>query len=334
MTMPADPAATAPEISVVIPCLNEEENAQGIYDEVRAELATHARSWEIIFIDNGSTDRTRAIMRSICAADPHVRAIFNTRNFGQMRSPTHAIYQAEGEAVIGMCADFQDPPQLLGEFIRQWRDGRQIVLGVRRTEEKAGALLTAVRKAGYRFLARNADYAVIPGATGFGLYDRRVVDTLARWHEPEPFFRGMLVETGFSIGLVPYDRPERRGGQTKNGVFELLDFAVSGLAGSSKSLLRRPIVWSFGFMALGVVLAFAAIGAAIAGWSAWPLAILATQFGLFGFGFLFTGLLGEQVRIIAERTRRVPLVIEQERLNFPPGRSQPVRQPFVVAGDA
>lgn len=322
------------EISVVIPCLNEEANAQAIYEEVRAELVRHARSWEIIFIDNGSSDRTRAIMREICAADPAVRAIFNTRNFGQMRSPTHAIYQAEGAAVIGMCADFQDPPPLLGEFIQQWRDGRHIVLGVRRSEEKAGTLLTAARKAGYGFLARNADYAVIPGATGFGLYDRRVVDTLARWHEPEPFFRGMLVESGFSIGLVPYDRPERRGGETKNGVFELLDFAVSGLAGSSKSLLRRPIVWSFAFMALGLLLALGAFGAAVAGSMAWPWIILATQFGLFGFGFLFTGLLGEQVRIIAERTRRVPLVIEQERLNFSPERAAPVRQPFVLSDDA
>ncbi|WP_298165833.1 glycosyltransferase family 2 protein [Novosphingobium sp.] len=322
------------EVSVVIPCLNEEENVQGIYDEVSAELAQHARSWEILFIDNGSTDRTRELIRAICGADTKVRAIFNTRNFGQMRSPTHAIYQAEGAAVIGMCADFQDPPQLLGEFIRQWRDGRMIVLGVRRSEEKAGALLTAARKAGYGFLARNADYAVIPGATGFGLYDRRVVDTLARWHEPEPFFRGMLVESGFSIGLVPYDRPERRGGQTKNDVFALLDFAVSGLAGSSKALLRRPIVWSFGFMALGLVLAAVAVAAAFTGAAAWPWVILASQFGLFGFGFLFTGLLGEQVRIIAERTRRVPLVIEQERLNFPASRTRPVRQPFVVAEDA
>jgi glycosyltransferase involved in cell wall biosynthesis len=322
------------EISVVIPCLNEEENVRGIYDEVRAELEKHARSWEILFIDNGSSDRTRDLMRAICAADPHVRAIFNTRNFGQMRSPTHAIYQAEGAAVIGMCADFQDPPPLLGEFIRQWREGRMIVLGVRRSEEKAGKLLTAARTAGYGFLARKADYAVIPGATGFGLYDRRVVDTLARWHEPEPFFRGMLVESGFSIGLVPYDRPERRGGETKNDVFALLDFAVSGLAGSSKSLLRRPIVWSFGFMALGLVLALCAVVAAIAGSLVWPWVILASQFGLFGFGFLFTGLLGEQVRIIAERTRRVPLVIEQERLNFPADRTLPVRQPFVVSEDA
>ena len=213
------------EISVIIPCYNEEENAQAIYEAVRKELHQHAGSFELIFIDNGSTDRTREILRSICAADPDVRVIFNTRNFGQMRSPTHAIYQAEGKAVIAMCADFQDPPELIGEFIRRWREGTQIVLGVRRSEP-ASFMLTAARKAGYAFLARNADYAVVPGATGFGLYDRRVVDTLASWHEPEPFFRGMLVESGFSLGLIPYDRPERRAGETKNGVFELLDFAV------------------------------------------------------------------------------------------------------------
>lgn len=309
--------ASAPEISVVIPCLNEEDNARPIYEAVRDELERHASSFEIVFIDNCSTDRTRAILREICVADRRVWAIFNTRNFGQMRSPTHAIYQARGQAVIGMCADFQDPPTLLGEFIRRWRGGAQIVLGVRRSEQ-AGRLLATARAWGYRFLERNADYPVVPGATGFGLYDRLVVDTLARWHEPEPFFRGMLIETGFARELVSYDRPERLHGVTKNGVRELVDFATSGLAGSSKGLLRRPILWSLGFMTIALLLAGAAGLSAGLGGGYWPWLILSVQFGLFATNFLFMGLLGEQIRMIADRTRKVPLVIEQERLNFPP----------------
>ncbi len=321
----------SPEISVVIPCLNEEDNARPIYEAVRDELKRHAASFEIIFIDNASTDRTRAIIREICSSDPNVRAIFNTRNFGQMRSPTYGLYQAKGRAVIGMCADFQDPPALLGEFIECWRKGAQIVLGVRRSE-RANHLLTAARAWGYRFLERNADYPVIPGATGFGLFDRRVIDTLACWHEPEPFFRGMLVETGYALDLVRYDRPERQRGQTKNGFLELADFATSSLAGSSKGLLRRPILWSPGFMILATILLTGAVVAALFGHSAWPWLILSLQLALFSVIFLFLGLIGEQIRMIAERTRNVPLVIEQERLNFPPGRSKPVRASGADAG--
>lgn len=305
-----------PEISVVIPCLNEEGNARPIYEAVRRELENYAASFEIVFIDNCSTDQTREILREICNEDPRVWAIFNTRNFGQMRSPTHAIYQARGRAVIGMCADFQDPPELLGEFILRWRAGAQIVLGVRRTEQ-ASHMLRAARAWGYGFLERHADYPVVAGATGFGLYDRLVVDTLARWREPEPFFRGMLIESGFARELIPYDRPERLHGVTKNGMRELIDFATSGLAGSSKGILRRPIVWSFGFLALSLFLAGCAAIALVLGRAGWPWAFLAVQVGLFSINFLFVGLLGEQVRAIGERTREVPLVIEQERLNDP-----------------
>ncbi len=308
--------APQPEISVVIPCLNEEGNARAIYEAVRDELNQHAKSWEILFIDNYSSDRTRAILRSICETDNRVRAIFNRRNFGQMRSPTHAVYQASGKAVIGICADFQDPPELIGQFIRQWRAGSPIILGTRRSE-KTGRVLGEVRRRGYAFLQRNADYPVIPGATGFGLYDREVVDFLATLNEPEPFFRGMLVETGYPITLIPYDRPERRAGETKNGFKELADFAASSLAGSSKGLLRRPIFWSLGFAGVAVLLGMIAVGASIMGLTAWPWLILSVQVGLFAITFLFMGLIGEQVRAISERTRGVPLVLEQERINFP-----------------
>ena len=317
-------AAASPEISVVIPCLNEEANARPIYEAVRAELERHAPSYEMIFIDNNSTDGTRAILRDICARDSRVRAIFNTRNFGQMRSPTHAIYQAAGRAVIAMCADFQDPPALIGEFIARWREGAKIVLGVRRTE-KSGAALSLLRRSGYEFLERNADYPVIPNATGFGLFDRVVVDTLAGWHEPEPFFRGMLVESGFPLSLVAYDRPERLHGQTKNGFRQLADFATSALAGSSKGLLRRPILASLGFFGIAVLLLLGAAVTAIVGTGAWLWLILGVQFGLFALAFLFLGLIGEQVRIITERTRTVPLVVELERINFPPDRQLPGR---------
>jgi len=318
------------ELSFAIPCYNEEANVRAMYEAVTAEARQHADSYEIIFIDNDSSDATRGILREICAADPCVRAIFNNRNYGQMRSPTYAIYQAEGEAVIGLCCDFQDPPALIGEMVRQWRAGAQIVLGQRRTERSTFRLRVA-RAVGYGLLARFGDYPVIPGVTGFGLYAREVVDMLASWHEPEPFLRGMAVESGFRLSIIPFDRPQRAAGETKNNILTLLDFAISGLAGSAKALLRAPLTLS---VFVGLLTLLLLIGTAVSSFIAGPTAILAMltmQFGIFAVLLLFLGLLGEQVRQISERTRNVPLVTECERLNFPPHRRYPAKRTAVIA---
>jgi glycosyltransferase involved in cell wall biosynthesis len=319
------PGDDFPEISIVIPCYNEEENVREICAAVTLEAERHARSHEIIFIDNKSTDGTRELMRGLSAEDSRVRVIFNNRNYGQMRSPTYGIYQAAGKAVIAMCADFQDPPALIGELIAQWRAGAQIVLGQRRSE-KASRALTALRSMGYAFLGRFADYAVIPGATGFGLFSRPVVDALAKWKEPEPFFRGMLVESGFRMVVIPYDRPQRAAGSTKNDFRALLSFALSGLAGAAKSLLRLPVILSVYAAVLTFALLLATVACLLIGSGAGICLLLTVQAGMFSVLLLFIGLLGEQVRIIAERTRNVPLVIEEERLNFPAGHEEGAAQ--------
>lgn len=312
----------APELSIVIPCFNEAENVRAICSAVGAEAELHAQSYEIILIDNDSTDGTRAIIRSLCAEDPRIRAIFNNRNYGQMRSPTYGIYQAEGAAVIGMCADFQDPPKAIGEFVRLWRGGAQVVLAQRRSEPDAG-LLGPVRRLGYALLGRFGDYPVVPGATGFGLFDRAVVDALAQWSEPEPFFRGMVVESGFPLALVPVDRPARAAGESKNDMAALASFAISGLAGSAKSLLRAPILIALAAAVLTLAPAVATLAALLLDGPFWKLLALTLGLAMFAIVMLFLGLIGEQVRMISERTRRVPLVLESERINFPPARARP-----------
>ncbi len=317
-----------PELSIVIPCFNEQENVRAICAAVTVEAARHVRSHEIVLIDNNSTDGTRDLMRALCAEDPRIRAIFNNRNYGQMRSPTYGIYQAEGAAVIGMCADFQDPPAMIGEFVRQWRAGAQIVLGQRRSE-RASALLGATRRLGYAFLRRFGDYPVIPGVTGFGLYDRMVVDTLAAWNEPEPFFRGMLVESGFRLAVVPFDRPERAAGTSKNDFTALASFALSGLAGSAKSLLRMPILLAFLAAGIALLILLGAIIAGVLNGPGFALLGFATGFAMFAILLLFLGLIGEQVRVLAERSRNVPLVIEAERVNFPTDRARPAARTLI-----
>ena len=307
--------SSSPEISIVIPCLNEEENAQAICNAVIAEMEKTGSTFELIFIDNCSSDRTVPIIRSICERDSRVKLIVNTRNFGQMRSPTHGIYQANGRAVINMCADFQDPPALIPEFVRRWHEGAKIVLGVRETE-KSGPFLTAFRNLSYGLQRKFGDYPIIPNATGFGLYDAQVVRAVEALNEPEPFFRALLVETGFPIQTIPFKRPERAGGRTKNNFLSLLDFALSGLAGSSRGLLRVPLYVSFVTFAVTIISLVGAIWSAVTDHSPlmWLFAmLLELQFGLL---FLFFGLLGVQIRAISDRTRGTPLVIERERVNF------------------
>jgi dolichol-phosphate mannosyltransferase len=309
---------SSPEISVVIPCLNEEENAQAICDAVIAQMETTGCSFELIFIDNCSSDRTVEIIRSICERDTRVKLIANTRNFGQMRSPTHGIYQARGRAVINMCADFQDPPALIPEFVRRWQDGAKIVLGVRRTE-KSGPVLTAFRNMSYALQRKFGDYPIVPNATGFGLYDACVVRAVEALNEPEPFFRALLVETGYPIETIAFERPERAGGRTKNNFFSLLDFALSGLAGSSRGLLRVPLYVGFVTLSVAFLSFIGALWTAFHGLSPlmWLFAgLLELQFGLL---FMFFGLVGVQIRAISDRTRGTPLVIERERVNFADG---------------
>ena len=200
-----------PELSAVIPCYNEEENAAAIAAAVRNQLQRVSSSFEIIFIDNGSTDRTVEIIRGICAQDPRIKLILNTRNFGQMRSPTHALFQASGRAVIGIVADFQDPPELIPELVERWRNGADIVLAASETK-KVSPILAAARRLSYSLQRKFGDYPIIPNATGFGIYDAKVVKAIKSLREPEPFFRGLLVETGYRIETIAFKRPARAGG--------------------------------------------------------------------------------------------------------------------------
>jgi len=239
----------------------------------------------------------------------------NNRNYGQMRSPTYAVYQASGQAVIGMCCDFQDPPALIGEMVRQWRAGAQIVLGQRRSE-KTSIMLGLARRTGYALFRRFGDYPLVPGATGFGLYSREVVDELCSWNEPEPFFRGMLVESGFRLAVIPYDRPGRAGGRSSNSYYALLNFALSGVGGSAKGLLRLQLIFAIYLCIFALVLGFATLLRFIFHGYSPALLILTFVVGLFSLLLLSLGLIGDQVRLLAERTRNVPLVIEEERLGF------------------
>jgi len=305
-----------PEISVVCPCYNEEENVEAIAAAVIAELDKAGATFEYIFIDNASQDRTVEIIKKMCARDPRIKLIANTRNFGQMRSPTHCIYSTSGKAVLGIAADFQDPPELVGKMIDLWRQGWPIVLGVRE-EEPAGPWLTFGRKIGYGFFGRFGDVNIIPGATGFGIYDQKVVQVVKQWNEPEPFFRAMLVESGFAIATVPHKRGPRLRGKSSNTFLPIVDFATSAVSGSAKKLLRLPVFIGILLVGLSMLMALGSlVGGIFFGTPIGPWLFDSFLELNMGVLFFFVGLLGDQVRLISERTRSTPLVVEKERINF------------------
>src|SRR3984893_2690728 len=216
-------------VTVLTPCYNEAENVGALYERVRAVFQPlDGYRYEHVFIDNASTDETVSILREIAAGDRNVKVIVNTRNFGHVRSPDHALLQCRGDAVIGMAADLQDPPELIPEFLEKWREGYKVVLGVKSASEES-AVMFAIRRFGYGVIDRLSEVKQVRNTTGFGLYDKTFVSVLRRLPDPYPYFRGIVAELGFRYATVPYIQPRRTAGVTKNNWYTLYDLGVQGI---------------------------------------------------------------------------------------------------------
>jgi len=318
-----------PLISVVAPTYNEADNVEEFYQRLRAALeGSGETSFEIIFIDNASTDETVARIKELAALDSRVKLIVNTRNFGHIRSPMHGLFQAQGQAVVLMASDMQDPPELVPQFIAAWRTGVPMVLGVKTTSDEAG-LMYRLRTAYYRFLNQIADVAPVEHATGFGCYDRKIMTHLKSLADPYPYMRGQLAELGYPWATIPYHQPQRARGITKNNFYTLYDLAMLGITSHSKVPLRLAILSGFVIAMSCLLVAFAYLVAKLLFWNHFPgIGQAPTVIGLFFLGavqLIFTGILGEYIGAILTQVRHKPLVIEKERVNFtpPPTETRP-----------
>lgn len=306
-------------ISIVTPCYNEEENAEEIYNRVREVMARlgHYR-YEHIFIDNASRDNTVAIIKRIASRDRNVKLIVNARNFGHVRSPFHAFLQAQGDAVIGIVADLQDPPELIPEMIEKWEEGYSMVLCIKKTSQE-NPLMFWIRTRYYRLVQRLSSIETFENFTGFGLYERRVVEAVRSFGEANPYFRGMIAEIGLPHYELTYDQPRRFRGITKNNLYTLYDYAMLGITNLSKVPLR--IVTFFGFISAGlsVLAGFAYLIYKLAFWNNFSVGTAPLVIGLFFLGsvqLVSMGILGEYVGAIHTQVFKRPLVIEKERVNF------------------
>ena len=305
-------------ITVLVPCFNERENVAPLVQRLREVTGAIAGfSFEFLFIDNGSNDGTAGELRAL-SADPKIKVIINNRNFGHVRSPYHGLLQARGDAVIVMAADFQDPPELIPEFIAKWKQGCEVVLG-QKANSRESALFFTLRRLYYRVVRKLADVDLLENVTGFGLYSRPVIEDFRNLGEPYPYVRGLVSELGYRIGRVSYVQPLRRRGITKNNFYTLYDVAMLGVTSHSKVPLRLATMLGFASSAVSFVVGLAYLIYKLLFWDRFALGVAPVVIGLFFFvsvQLFFIGIIGEYIGAIHTRVSDRPHVIERERINF------------------
>jgi glycosyltransferase involved in cell wall biosynthesis len=306
-------------ISIVAGCFNERDNIAELHARITEAMRQVPQyDYEIILIDNASTDGTVNVIREIAQTDKRLKAVVNVRNFGHIRSPYHALLLANGDAVIGMASDLEDPPELLPEFIRRWEEGFKIAIGVRRKHEERG-LTPILRKLYYELITRISDVEQVQNFTGFGLYDRAVMNILRDIDDPYPYFRGLICEIGYARSEVPFDKPVRKRGVSKGTFFVYLDNALLGIVNHTKAPLRLATVMGVCMSGLSFLMGIYYLIRKLMAWSEFQMGIAPFAISLFffmGVLFLLVGLLGEYIGLLVTHTVRRPMVVEQERINF------------------
>ena len=308
------------KISVLIPCYNEKENVGPISQAVTGMLEKELPQddYERVFIDNDSTDGTRDIIRGLCRENPRIKAIFNARNFGQFNSPYYGMLQVTGDCVIEMVADFQDPVELIPQYVHEWEKGYKIVIGIK-TSSQENRIMYWLRSCYYRTIKKLSDVEQIEHFTGSGLYDREFIEILRRLDDPTPFLRGIVAELGYKRKEIPYEQPRRRAGKTHNNFYKLYDAAMLSVTSYTKAGLRLATI--FGSLCAGLSLAVALVYLVmkLIWWDRFPAGMAPMLIGMLFLGSIqlfFIGLLGEYIMSINQRVMKRPLVIEEERINM------------------
>lgn len=307
-------------LSIVVPCYNEEENVKPLYEELVQVLQAHLSGYgyEIIFIDNKSTDGTRGKLRELCAVDKRVKCILNAKNFGQFNSPYYGLLQSTGDCSILLAADFQDPIALIVDFVREWEQGCKIVCGVK-TSSRENPFVYHLRSCYYKIIKKMSSVEQIEHFTGFGLYDREFIEVLRNLKDPTPFLRGIVAELGFAHKRVPYTQPKRRAGKTHNSFYSLYDAAMLSFTSYTKAGLRVITFSGFILSILSVMVAFVYLVLKLTNWYGFNAGMAPIVIGVFlmgGIQLAAMGFLGEYILTINQRVMNRPLVIEEERINF------------------
>lgn len=308
------------KISIMIPCYNEEENvvpmAAAVEEVLKTKLSQY--DYDILFIDNCSTDNTRPLLRKMCEQNKKIKAIFNVKNFGQFNSPFYGMTQTDGDCTVTLCCDFQDPVELIPEFVKYWEEGYQIVCGVK-TESDENKIVRFLRTCYYKTIQKMSSVDMIEHFTGFGLYDKSFIEVLRNLDDSQPFIRGIVAELGGKRKEVPYRQAKRRAGKTHNNFYTLYDAAMLSFTSYTKVGLRLATFVGVGIGIISFLVGLVYLILKLINWNGFSAGMAPVLIGMFFLGavqLVFIGVLGEYILNINSRVIKRPLVIEEERLNF------------------
>ena len=308
------------KVSILIPCYNEQENvrpmSEAIVDLFEKQLTQY--DYELLFIDNDSSDQTRPILREICKNNEHIKAIFNAKNFGQFNSPYYGMLQTTADCTISMVCDFQDSVELIPQYLEAWEQGYKIVIGIK-TSSKENPIMYHLRSVYYKMIKKFSDVEQIEHFTGSGLYDKDFIQVLRDLKDPTPFLRGIVAELGYKRKEIPYEQPERRAGKTHNNFLRLYDAAMLSFTSYTKIGLRMATFLGMGCGAISAVIGLIYLIMKLVLWDTFAAGMAPVLIGMFFLGsvqLFFLGFIGEYVLSINQRVMNRPLVIEEERINF------------------
>lgn len=308
------------KVSILIPCYNEEENvvpmSEAITDLFTTQLTQY--DYELVFIDNDSHDNTRPLLRQICANNSHVKAIFNAKNFGQFNSPYYGMLQTTGDCTIGMCCDFQDPIELIPQYLAAWEEGYKIVIGIK-TSSKENPIMYHLRGIYYRIIKKFSDTEQIEHFTGSGLYDKEFIQVLRDLKDPTPFLRGIVAELGYRRKEIEYEQPKRRAGKTHNNFMSLYDAAMLSFTSYTKIGLRVATFLGIVCGTISFIIGIVYLIMKLVWWDKFAAGIAPLTIGMFFLGsvqLFFMGFLGEYIMSINKRVMNRPLVVEEDRIGF------------------
>ena len=305
-------------ISIVTPCFNEEQNIEKLCLEVEKIFKNLNYKYEHIVIDNKSTDKTRNILKSLAQKNKNLKLILNSKNFGHIRSPYYAMLQSSGDAVILLSADFQDPLELIPDLIDKWKNGNKVVM-LKRKSSSENFFMTFVRNSFYKLISKIGETNLVENTTGSGIYDKDIIMSLKQINDPYPYFRGLITELTDSIGVIEFHQPLRKYGNTKNNFYSLYDLAILGIIKHSKIPVRVMIIFGFISSLICLFISVLYFFLKIIFWSKFSLGLAPLIIGIFGLAslqILMLGILGEYVILILTHSRNLPLVIEEDRINF------------------
>jgi polyisoprenyl-phosphate glycosyltransferase len=308
------------KISISTSCYNEEENIEELYNQIIAVFKEFKGrySYEIVIADNHSSDNTPRLLRQLAARDKNVKVILNTRNFGPNRSGYNAFLETSGDAVIVMASDLQNPPAMIKDFLSKWEEGYKVVMAVK-SESKESPIIYFLRTVYYKTLAGLSNVELVPHFTGFGLYDRQVVEILRKLQDPYPYFRGLIADIGFEPAVIEFVQPARQFGKTKSNFLYLYEEAMLGLTSYTKIPLRLATMTGFLAAFLSFLIGVFYLVYKLLFWSSFSLGTAPVTIGLFFFAsiqLIFLGVVGEYISAIYVHVLNRPLVYEKERINF------------------